>query len=136
MYEELSGRYTLLVGKPPFETNNLKDTYTRIRKNEYHIPSTRVSSAARALIQRMLAADPSKRPNMQEILADEFFTGSNIVFLENDYIFVRATKPNIMLVYYLQLVSCRAVYPQVVSQWLRVSTYCVHRKCAARRCSK
>ena len=134
MYEELSGRYTLLVGKPPFETNNLKDTYTRIRKNEYHIPSTRVSSAARALIQRMLAADPSKRPNMQEILADEFFTGSNIVLLEIDYIFLRASKPDFF--YNLQLVSCQAVYPQVVSQWLRVSTYCVHRKCAARRCSK
>ena len=68
-------RYTLLVGKPPFETNCLKDTYQRIKKNEYHIPSTRVSPSARSIIQKMLAADPTKRPNMQEIMADEFFTG-------------------------------------------------------------
>lgn len=31
-------RYTLLVGKPPFETSCLKDTYIRIKKNEYTIP--------------------------------------------------------------------------------------------------
>lgn len=31
-------RYTLLVGKPPFETSCLKETYLRIKKNEYSIP--------------------------------------------------------------------------------------------------
>merc|ERR1719211_658083 len=31
--------YTLLVGKPPFETQTLKDTSKRIRANEYHVPS-------------------------------------------------------------------------------------------------
>lgn len=30
--------YTLLVGKPPFETSCLKETYLRIKKNEYSIP--------------------------------------------------------------------------------------------------
>lgn len=65
--------YTLLVGKPPFETNNLKDTYVRIKKNEYHIPS-KISVLARSLIQRMLQLDPSKRPTMEGILADEFMT--------------------------------------------------------------
>merc|ERR1712088_717777 len=34
--------YTLLVGKPPFETNSLKETYSRIKKNEYIIPEDRV----------------------------------------------------------------------------------------------
>lgn len=34
-------RYTLLVGKPPFETPCLKDTYIRIKKNEYTIPKVR-----------------------------------------------------------------------------------------------
>ncbi|XP_060561432.1 serine/threonine-protein kinase PLK1-like [Ruditapes philippinarum] len=65
--------FTLLVGKPPFETSNLKDTYTRIKKNEYHIPS-RVSPCARNLIQKLLKADPTERPNMDNILEDEFFT--------------------------------------------------------------
>jgi len=34
----MSIRYTLLVGKPPFETSCLKETYIRIKKNEYTVP--------------------------------------------------------------------------------------------------
>ena len=45
--------YTLLVGKPPFETQTLKDTYKRIRANEYHVPS-KVGSLAKLLIRRLL----------------------------------------------------------------------------------
>lgn len=30
--------YTLLVGKPPFETNDVKTTYRRIRMNDYAFP--------------------------------------------------------------------------------------------------
>ena len=45
--------YTLLVGKPPFETQTLKDTYARIKKNEYHVPS-RVGGSAKNLIVRLL----------------------------------------------------------------------------------
>eukprot|EP00092_Neocalanus_flemingeri_P065556 GFUD01079740.1.p1 GENE.GFUD01079740.1~~GFUD01079740.1.p1 ORF type:complete len:583 (+),score=161.03 GFUD01079740.1:103-1851(+) len=65
--------YTLLVGKPPFETQTLKDTYTRIKKNEYHIPS-RVGPLARNLIQRLLQHEPAKRPSVAEILKDDFMT--------------------------------------------------------------
>ena len=66
--------YTLLVGKPPFETSCLKDTYQRIKKNEYHIPSTKVSPTAKALIVKLLKADPSCRPSMDEVLHDQFFS--------------------------------------------------------------
>ena len=45
--------YTLLVGKPPFETQTLKDTYAKIKKNEYHVPS-KVGSLAKKLIMKML----------------------------------------------------------------------------------
>jgi len=31
--------YTLIVGKPPFETNTLKETYSRIKNGQYTIPS-------------------------------------------------------------------------------------------------
>merc|ERR1719342_954685 len=65
--------YTLLVGKPPFETQTLKDTYTKIKKNEYHIPS-RVGPLARNLIQRLLQHEPAKRPSVAEILKDDFMT--------------------------------------------------------------
>ncbi|XP_072917021.1 serine/threonine-protein kinase PLK1 [Hemitrygon akajei] len=65
--------YTLLVGKPPFETSCLKETYMRIKRNEYNIPK-HVNPVAANLIQKMLRSDPSARPNIHELLNDEFFT--------------------------------------------------------------
>lgn len=65
--------YTLLVGKPPFETSSLKDTYARIKRTEYTIPKA-VSAVAGALIARMLRSEPLLRPSIAELLQDEFFT--------------------------------------------------------------
>uniref|UniRef100_A0A915DM13 Serine/threonine-protein kinase PLK n=1 Tax=Ditylenchus dipsaci TaxID=166011 RepID=A0A915DM13_9BILA len=53
--------YTLLVGKPPFETETLKDTYNRIKCNQYVIPP-RIGKDAASLIGRLLAPDPTRRP--------------------------------------------------------------------------
>jgi polo-like kinase 1 len=72
-------RYTLLVGKPPFETSCLKDTYARIKKNEYHIPASRMSPPAKRLIEKLLQADPAQRPTMEQVLQDEFFTSGMLV---------------------------------------------------------
>ncbi|XP_075528543.1 serine/threonine-protein kinase polo [Dermacentor variabilis] len=66
-------KFTLIVGHPPFETPTLKETYIRIKKNEYHVPST-VSSPARNLIRRMLQQEPERRPNIEAIMQDEFMT--------------------------------------------------------------
>lgn len=64
----------MLVGRPPFETESLKETYQRIKHNQYRIPPT-LSHDARALITRLLHPDPTKRPSPQEILRDPFLTG-------------------------------------------------------------
>ncbi|XP_075686615.1 serine/threonine-protein kinase PLK1 [Rhinoderma darwinii] len=69
--------YTLLVGKPPFETSCLKETYLRIKKNEYSIPK-HINPLAAALIQKMLRSDPTSRPTIDELLTDEFFTTGHI----------------------------------------------------------
>ncbi|XP_042545776.1 serine/threonine-protein kinase PLK1 [Dipodomys merriami] len=69
--------YTLLVGKPPFETSCLKETYLRIKKNEYSIPK-HIGPVAASLIQRMLQTDPTARPTIHELLDDEFFTSGYI----------------------------------------------------------
>lgn len=66
--------YTLLVGKPPFETSSLKDTYQRIKRNEYYIPS-KVSHSAQLLIIKLLRPDPATRPGLQQVLDDDFFKG-------------------------------------------------------------
>ncbi|XP_063063370.1 serine/threonine-protein kinase PLK1-like [Engraulis encrasicolus] len=69
--------YTLLVGKPPFETSCLKETYVRIKKNEYSVPR-HINPPAAALIKRMLHAEPSLRPSISDLLGDEFFTSGYI----------------------------------------------------------
>jgi len=69
--------YTFLVGKPPFETRTLKETYSRIKKNEYRIPD-RISPLARSLIKRMLQHEPAQRPSVAEILRDEFMTKGHL----------------------------------------------------------
>ena len=67
--------YTLLLGKPPFETSSLKDTYSKIRKNDYLIPENRISREVVLLIQRCLRHEPYDRPTMQQIYMDPFFSG-------------------------------------------------------------
>ncbi|XP_017572780.1 serine/threonine-protein kinase PLK1 [Pygocentrus nattereri] len=69
--------YTLLVGKPPFETSCLKETYVRIKKNEYTIPR-HINPVAGSLIRRMLHADPTLRPSVADLLTDEFFTSGYV----------------------------------------------------------
>ena len=51
----------------------LQDTYAKIRRNEYHLPS-KMSTPAQMLIRRLLAAEPSQRPTVHEILDFDFFT--------------------------------------------------------------
>lgn len=60
--------YTLVVGIPPFETQDLQTTYSRIKRCEYSYPShCRVSDACRDLIGWMLQRDPAMRPNLVQI---------------------------------------------------------------------
>jgi polo-like kinase 1 len=66
--------YTLIIGKPPFETQDVKTTYKRIKMNAYTFPEGAViSDAARALITEILNTDPLKRPTLDQILAHDFF---------------------------------------------------------------
>lgn len=63
----------MIIGKPPFETTNVKSTYDKIRKNSYHFPShVSISKEAKELIQWILHSDPTKRPNLEEIKNHSF----------------------------------------------------------------
>jgi polo-like kinase 1 len=43
--------YTLIIGKPPFETANVKTTYDKIKKNSYKFPDhIAISEEAKDLI--------------------------------------------------------------------------------------
>lgn len=71
--------YTMIIGKPPFETSKLKTTYSLIKTNTYSFPPNKpISEAARSLIRSMLQARPSSRPTIAEIKAHRFFTENPI----------------------------------------------------------
>lgn len=63
--------YTLLVGKPPFETNSLKETYAKIKRCEYHLPNN-LPKATAYMLHQMLLPDPSKRPSVKQLLGMDF----------------------------------------------------------------
>jgi len=57
-----------LIGKPPFETPDVKATYKKIRMNSYSFPEhVPISDNARGLITRILNLDPARRPTLEEM---------------------------------------------------------------------
>lgn len=66
--------YTLLYGRPPYETADVKLTYKRIKINNYSFPEgIKVHPTAKKLISSILNLDPSKRPTLDQILESDFF---------------------------------------------------------------
>lgn len=72
--------YTLIIGKPPFETSDVKTTYKRIRMNAYNFPdNVQISEAARDLITKILNNDPAKRPTIDDIMVHEWINHSGTI---------------------------------------------------------
>lgn len=67
--------FTMLTGKPPFETADVKSTYKRIRENKYAFPpDVPISDAAKDLIMRILVPVPEQRPSLEAVARHAFFT--------------------------------------------------------------
>lgn len=61
--------FTLLVGKPPYEGENVQSTYKRIAKNNYAFPSDCIiSPMAKDLIQKILVPNPVLRYSLEEVM--------------------------------------------------------------------
>jgi len=74
--------YTCLVGKPPFETQDVKSTYKLIKANSYSFPERlEISEVAKRLVRRVLQSNPEARPTIDEVLADEFFLGQGLALI-------------------------------------------------------
>ena len=72
--------YTLIIGKPPFETSDVKTTYKRIRMNAYNFPeNVPITDYARDIITKILNNDPAKRPSIDEILAHEWINHAGTI---------------------------------------------------------
>jgi len=68
--------YTLLCGRPPFETSNIESTYKKIKSNDYRFPShVNISEDAKKIIQWMLSARPEARPTLSQIREHRFMQG-------------------------------------------------------------
>ncbi|CAD7925467.1 unnamed protein product [Amoebophrya sp. A120] len=71
--------YTMLIGKPPFETSDVKATYRKIRYNQYSFPDTvAISEQAKLLIQTLLQTDPRARPQLDEVMHSKWLTISRL----------------------------------------------------------
>lgn len=66
--------YTLLVGKPPFDTDAVKSTLTRVVMADYRIPS-HLSDVAKDLIERLLKKNPRDRIKLRDISKHPFVAG-------------------------------------------------------------
>lgn len=70
--------YALLVGKPPFETPEVKMTYEKIKRGIYSFPEhIKISENAKNLITKIFNLDPTKRPTLQQILSHPFLNNGN-----------------------------------------------------------
>lgn len=65
--------YTLLVGKPPFETDGIKSTLTRVVMADYEMP-LHLSDNARDLIDKLLKKNPKDRIRLRDIQKHAFIT--------------------------------------------------------------
>ena len=72
--------YTLIIGKPPFETSDVKTTYKRIRMNAYTFPdNVQITDSARDLITKILNNDPAKRPSIDDLMAHEWLNHAGTI---------------------------------------------------------
>jgi len=71
--------YVLIIGKPPFESGDVKQTYKRVKLNNYTFPeSVKISKNAMNLISSILVTSPEKRFTLDQIIKHDFMTFNNI----------------------------------------------------------
>ncbi|KAG7511384.1 serine serine/threonine-protein kinase PLK4 [Solea senegalensis] len=70
--------YAFLMGRPPFDTDTVKHTLSKVVLGEYEMP-THVSLEAQDLIHQLLQRDPAHRPSLSAVLDHPFMTQSLLV---------------------------------------------------------
>uniref|UniRef100_UPI0037E8BA8B serine/threonine-protein kinase PLK4 n=1 Tax=Semicossyphus pulcher TaxID=241346 RepID=UPI0037E8BA8B len=70
--------YAFLMGRPPFDTDTVKHTLSKVVLGEYEMPS-HVSLEAQDLIHHLLQRDPAQRPSLSAVLDHPFMTQSLLV---------------------------------------------------------
>ncbi|XP_060102788.1 serine/threonine-protein kinase PLK4 isoform X1 [Heteronotia binoei] len=70
--------YTLLVGKPPFDTDTVKNTLNKVVLADYEMPAF-LSVEAQDLIHQLLRKNPADRLSLSSVLDHPFMSKSNSV---------------------------------------------------------
>ncbi|XP_037551110.1 serine/threonine-protein kinase PLK4 [Nematolebias whitei] len=70
--------YAFLMGRPPFDTDTVKHTLSKVVLGDYEMP-THVSLEAQDLIHQLLQKDPALRPSLSAVLDHPFMTQSPLV---------------------------------------------------------
>ncbi|KAH8419639.1 hypothetical protein KR222_011625, partial [Zaprionus bogoriensis] len=63
--------YTLLVGRPPFDTDAVQSTLNKVVQSDYTMP-THLSYEARDLIDKLLRKNPHERISLEQVLRHPF----------------------------------------------------------------
>ncbi len=72
-------RYTLIIGKPPFETSKIQTTYKKIKANDYEFPqNAQISEQLKSIIVNILQLDPMKRPSINDLLQHPYINDCQI----------------------------------------------------------
>ena len=67
--------YTILVGHPPFQRQEVKEIYEKIKVANFEFPkNVPISLAAKDLINRLLHPNPEMRPKIADIRAHSYFS--------------------------------------------------------------
>ena len=65
----------MLNGRPPFESQEVKQTYKKIKAGAFQFPEhINIGNFAKDLIRQCLTVDLAKRISLQEMLEHDFFT--------------------------------------------------------------
>ena len=71
--------YTLIIGRPPFETEDVKETYKRIQENNFSFPKhIYISDEAKDLIEKILVMNPTDRLNIEGMRNHPFMNNVKI----------------------------------------------------------
>lgn len=66
--------YTFLVGSPPFESAEIKDTFEKVSRAQYELPVW-LSTDAQDLVAKLIVHNPDARLSTRQILAHPFLQG-------------------------------------------------------------
>ena len=66
--------FELIVGLPPFYSQDVQEMYKKILTEEAQFPG-HVDEQSKCFLKSLLQKDPKKRPNISEVKSDQFFIG-------------------------------------------------------------